>query len=386
MTSEQAVVNKGLDDIFVNESRISFVDGARGKLLYQGFDIDDLTKFSTFEEVAYITWYNELPTASQLEELKKQLRTNRNIPDGLISLLRTLPSDAHPMDVLRTGVSALASYDSELNDNSREANIRKSIRLTAKMPTIVAAFTRIREGYEPVAPDPELDHAANFLYMLSGNKPGDLFASVMDVALILHLEHEMNASTFACIVTASTLADIYSTVVSGIGTLQGPLHGGANEASLKTLQEIGGPEKAEEYVLRVLREKKKIPGFGHRVYKTYDPRAVILKEYVRRLGEMVRDTRLYDTAVTVEDTMVREVGKAKGVFPNLDFYSGITYHLLGIPTDIFPPIFAIARVVGWTAHILEYLEDNRLVRPRSLYVGPVDRKYVPPKQRALQHL
>lgn len=379
--SEKLIVSKGLDDIIVKDSRISFVDGARGKLIYQGFDIDVLAKFSNFEEVAYVIWYGDLPIKEQLDGLKQQLKASRTLPKEVIDVLRRLPKTTHPMDALRTGVSTLASFDPELEDNSREANLRKSIRLTAKFPTVLAAFSRIREGKEPVPPYSKLDHSANFLYMLSGREPDNLSTRVMDVALILHMEHEMNASAFACTVTISTLADIYSAIVSGIGTLRGPLHGGANEAALKVLTKIGTPAKAEEYVLTTLKEKRKMPGFGHRVYKAYDPRAKIFKDYVRELSGLKGARNLYDIAVKVEEVMSRELGEAKGIFPNIDFYSGITYHLMGIPTDLFTPIFAVSRVVGWCAHVIEYLADNRLVRPRANYIGPLDREYIPIDRR-----
>jgi citrate synthase len=285
------------------------------------------------------------------------------------------------MDVLKTAVAVLASFDSELNDNSPAANLRKAIRLTAKFPTIVAAFERLRTGEEPISPDPQLDHAANFLYMLSGTQPTVLAARAMDASLILHMEHEMNASTFACTVTASTLSDLYSAVISGLGTLKGPLHGGANEQALKMLQEIESPATAERFVLQALSQKRKLPGFGHRVYKAYDPRARIFKDFVKDLSDARHERRFYEIAARVETVMIRELGEAKGVFPNIDFYSGIVYQLLGIPMDLFTPIFAMARVVGWTAHVMEYLEDNRLVRPRAHYIGPLDRAYIPMELR-----
>ncbi len=375
------MISKGLDDIIVEESTISYVDGERGRLLYRGFDIETLAKNSNFEEVAYIVWSGDLPTKSQYEELRKQLVADRSIPGEVLSILKLLPKTTQPMDAMKAAVSALAPFDLELQNNSREANLRKSIRLTAKLPTVVSAFHRIRNGQEPIQPNPKLDHGANFLYMLSGVEPTVLAGKVMDTTLILHVEHEMNASAFACVVTASTLSDIYSAVVSGIGTLKGPLHGGANEAALKMMNEIGSPEKAEAYVLKALKEKRKIPGFGHRVYKAYDPRARIFKQYVKDLSEAKGSTLLYEIATKVEEVMIREVGTAKGIFPNIDFYSGIVYTLFGIPADLFTPIFGVARVVGWTAHVMEYLEDNRLVRPRAHYVGPLEREYIPIDQR-----
>ena len=375
------IISKGLDDIIVEESTISYVDGEKGRLIYRGFDIETLAKHSNFEEVAYVVWNGDLPTKSQYEELKKQLAANRSIPGEVLSILKLLPKSTHPMDAMKAAVSALAPFDSELQDNSREANLRKSIRLTAKFPTIVSAFNRIRNGQEPIQPNHKLDHATNFLYMLSGLEPTVLAGKVMDTALVLHIEHEMNASAFACVVTASTLSDIYSAVVSGIGTLKGPLHGGANEAALKMMNEIGSPDKAEAYVLKALRERRKVPGFGHRVYKAYDPRARIFKQYVKDLSEAKESTLQYDVASKVEQVAIRELGAAKGIFPNIDFYSGIVYNLFGIPTDLFTSIFAVARVVGWAAHVMEYLEDNRLIRPRAHYVGPLERAYISIDQR-----
>ena len=378
--SEEVVVHKGLEGIYVKESTLSFIDGAQGRLYYQGYKIEDLAEHSTFEEVAYLLWNGRLPTKNELQELENMLAENRAIPDEVINIMKVMPKNSHPMDILKLAVAALGPFDPELDDGSHEANYRKAIRLTAKFPTIVATWHHIRNGRDPVLPRKDLSHAANFLYMMFGKEPDELSAKVMDVALILHAEHGMNASAFSCVVTASTLSDIYSAIVSGIGTLKGPLHGGANERALKMLMEIGDPSKVEEYINNKLARKERIMGFGHRVYKAYDPRARIFKGYVEKLGQMKGETKLYEIAKEVERVVIEKLGH-KGIFPNIDFYSGIVYNMLGIPTDLFTPIFAIARVVGWTAHVLEYLKENRLVRPRQYYVGELDKEYIPIDRR-----
>ena len=313
--------------------------------------------------------------------MRRALGESRAIGPETVRLLRCMPEDAPPIDVLRTAVSYLSNFDKERDDPTGAANMRKAQRLIGKIPTLVAAHNRIREGKRVIPPDPSLSIAEDFLRMLTGKKPDRLAAKVMDVALILHADHSMNASTFAATVAASTLADLYSTIVAAIATLKGPLHGGANEAALKTMLTIGKPENAESYVLNTLRNHGKIFGFGHRVYKTWDPRALILREYARQLSELRGEEELFRVADIMRDTVVRELS-AKHIFPNVDFYSGLTYHLLGVPTDLFTPIFAISRVSGWTAHVIEYWEDNRLVRPLDYYVGPTENVYVPIDQRA----
>ena len=374
-------IDKGLDDVYVKESSICLVDGVRGRLLYRGWDIRDLAEHSSFEETVYILIHGRLPTRAELAEAKQAFAENRAIGPEVVKLLRCMPKDAPPIDVLRTAVSYVSNFDKERDDPTRGANMRKAQRLIGKFPTLVATAQRIREGKRPVAPDPSLGIAEDFLRMLTGKKPDRLSAKVLDVALILHADHSMNASAFAATVAASTLADLYSTMVAAIATLKGPLHGGANEAALKTMLAIGKPENAESYVLNTLRNHGKIFGFGHRVYKTWDPRALILRDYARQLSELRGQQDLFHVAEIVQDTVVRELS-AKQIYPNVDFYSGLTYHLLGIPTDLFTPIFAISRVSGWTAHVIEYWEDNRLVRPLDYYVGPTDNVYVPIDQRA----
>lgn len=376
MTSA-SMADRGLEDVVAVTSTICFIDGREGKLIYQGYDIDDLVAHSTFEETAYLLWHGELPTAAQLQNLQQQLLQERELPPPILDLIRTVPKTAHPMEVLRTAVSALAFYDPEASDPSREANLRKAIRLTAKMATIVAAYDRIRNGKQPVAPNPALGHAANFLYMLKGEPPDDLAARHFDAALIIHADHELNASTFAARVTAATLSDMYSAITSGIGTLRGPLHGGANEEVMKMVFEIGSPDKAEAYIHQALAERRRIAGFGHRVYKTYDPRAAHLGRFARELGERVGNTTYYEILQRVEQIVTRE----KGLWPNVDFYSGAAYTSMGIPIDLFTPVFAISRVSGWTAHVLEQYGNNRLIRPRAEYVGPVGRRWVPIQER-----
>jgi citrate synthase len=374
-------IDKGLDDIYVKESSICLVDGQEGRLLYRGWDIRDLAEHSSFEETIYILIHGRLPTKSELAEVKRALGESRSIGPEVIKLLRCMPEDAPPIDVLRTAVSFLSNFDKERDDPTRAANMRKAQRLIGTMPTLVAACHRIRQGKRVVAPNQDLGIAEDFLRMLTGKRPDPLSAKVMDVALILHADHSMNASAFAATVAASTLADLYSTIVAAIAALKGPLHGGANEAALKTMLAIGKPENAESYVLNTLHNHGKIFGFGHRVYKTWDPRALILREYARQLSELRGEDDLFHVAEIVQDTVVRELS-AKHIYPNVDFYSGLTYHLLGVPLDLFTPIFAVSRIAGWTAHVIEYWEDNRLVRPLDYYVGPTHNVYVPIEQRA----
>ena len=374
-------IDKGLDDIYVKESSICLVDGQEGRLLYRGWDIRDLAAHSSFEETVYILIHGRLPSKEELAEATRAFGESRAIGPEIVKLLRCMPEDAPPIDVLRTAVSYLSNFDKERDDPTRAANMRKAQRLIGKMPTLVAAHHRIRQGKRVVAPDPSLGIAEDFLRMLGGKKPDPLSVKVMDVALILHADHSMNASAFAATVAASTLADLYSTIVAAIATLKGPLHGGANEAALKTMLTIGKPENAESYVLNTLANHGKVFGFGHRVYRTWDPRALILREYAKQLSELRGQEDLFRVADIVQDTVVRELA-SKHIYPNVDFYSGLTYHLLGIPLDLFTPIFAVSRIAGWTAHVIEYWEDNRIVRPLDYYVGPTHNVYVPVEQRA----
>ena len=366
---------KGLEGIVAAASSISsIIDGV---LTYRGINIDELAEQASFEEVAYLLWYGQLPTQSQLDGLISQLGEHAALPDEVIAGLRLYPKGANSMAALRSAVSSLALYDDAANDMSREANVLKAIKLQAKLPTIVAAFARIRAGKEPVAPKPGVGVAHNFLYMLTGEEPAAVAIEAMDKALVLHADHELNASTFAARVTVATLSDIYSGVTSAIGALKGPLHGGANEAVMVMLDEIGSLANVEPYIQDKLNNKVKIMGFGHRVYKNGDPRAKHLMKMSRQLGELKGDMTLYDMSVKIEELVTGQ----KGLKPNVDFYSASCYTMLGIPRDLFTPIFAISRVSGWTAHILEQYEDNRLIRPRAEYVGPVGQHYVPVAKR-----
>ena len=378
--NEPVVIHKGLDNVYVKESKICYIDGEASKLFYRGFSIEELASHSTFEETTYLLIYGWLPTRQQLDQIETHLGSHRSLEPKIIDLLRMPYAKSDAMDVLRTAVSALGVYDPQPMTDNMTARIEKSLTILAKVPTIIAAFHRLRSGNDPIPPKGNLSHAADFLYMLTGREPDPYDAHVMDVALILHAEHEMNASTFACTVTASTLADMYSVITSGIGTLRGPLHGGANEAALKMVLEVGDASNAENYVADALAHKKRIMGFGHRVYKTWDPRYLILKKLAGELAVRKGQTKLFDTAVAIE-TSARKHLEGTPIFPNVDSYSGIVFHMLGIETDLFTPIFAMSRISGWTAHAIEYLEANRLIRPKALYVGKIGLPYTPIDQR-----
>ncbi len=369
-------IPRGLEDVVVTTSQITFIDGKQGRLIYRGFDIRDLARFSTFEETAYLLWYGQLPTASELDQLRTRLQRLRSLPSGLLSILQTMPPTTPPMEMLRTAVSALSTFE-PADEKKPESSIGGALRLTATLPMIVATFHRLRQGLPVVPPRDDLGHAANFLYMLTGAVPRPEDARVLDVALILHADHELNASTFAARVTASTLSDLYSAVTSAVGTLKGPLHGGANERVMDMLNEIPSVDQVVPYITAKLSRHEKIMGFGHRVYKVEDPRATILREYSRKLAEDRNDRRYFELLRKVEDVVRQE----KGLYPNVDLYSGSVYTLLGIPQDLFTPVFAISRVAGWTAHVLEEYADNRIIRPTAEYVGPVDLRYVPIAER-----
>ncbi len=362
----------GLEDVVAATSSICDVNGKEGRLLYFGLDIHDLAQHSTFEETVYLLWHGRLPKRAELDELTRALARNRTLPGEVLSVMRELPKTAVPMELLRTAVSLLSMYDPDDADSSRDANVRKATRLVAQTPTIVAAIQAIREGRDPVAPREDLSLAANFLYMLFGKEQDATAVRAMDVALILHADHELNASTFAGRVTAATLADIYSAVVAAICALKGPLHGGANEQVFKMLQAIGSPDKAREWIKARLAAGEKIMGFGHRVYRTDDPRATHLRAISEQLGRERGETKWYEISRVVED----EVKADKGLYANVDFYSASTYHSIGIPTDLFTPVFAVSRMSGWTAHILEQYGNNRLIRPRAEYTGPTNVPYV----------
>lgn len=372
-----AEVRVGLQDVVVATSEICSIDGARGKLTYRGYDIGDLAAHAAFEEVVYLLWHGRLPKRAELEDLEEQLLQNRNISSEIVDLLKRLPPPQHPMETLRTTVSALSLYDPEAEDMSEEANRRKALRLTAQMGTLVAAFGRIREGKEPVAPLSQLNHAANFLYMLQGKIPGETEARWFHIALILHADHSYNASTFAARVAASTLSDMHSAITAAIGTLKGPLHGGANEQVMKMLLEIQTLDRVEPYIHNLLAHKRKVMGFGHRVYHTEDPRATVLRKMSEELGRRTGQPKWFEISKKIEDLMIRE----KKINANVDFYSASAYYVLAIPVDLYPLVFAVSRISGWTAHVLEQYANNKLIRPLAEYVGPTDRRYVPIDQR-----
>ena len=368
MTAPAAAAKAGLEGVVATSSAICHLDGARGVLAYCGHDIHDLAEHATFEEVCYLLWHRRLPTRAELGDLQSQLASARPLSEPLRRMIRSLPP-GNTMDALRTLTSALAHFDPQAGDSSPAARYRQAVRLTAQLGSVVAACGRVAAGRSPVEPDPALGHAANFLLMLGGERPGAAAARAFDVALILHADHELNASTFAARVTAATLSDVYSAVVAGIGALKGPLHGGANAAVMKLLTEIGedaDDERVERVIRDMLARKVKVPGFGHRVYRTEDPRATHLRRMSRELGGRIGRTRLHEMSRRIEAVMK----EATQIDANVDFYSASTYALLGIPVDLFTPIFAVSRVAGWTAHVLEQYANNRLIRPRAEYVGP----------------
>jgi citrate synthase len=370
---------KGLEGVVATNSKICYIDGEQGVLAYRGIDIHELADHSTFEEVCYLLWNGELPTRNQLKELNERLAAERKLPDGVLEILRTLPKGALPMDVLRTAVSALGLYDAEEKSNDHAANVHKAIRLTSQIAMIVAAYDRLRKGKDVVKPDPALKHAANFLLMLTGERPFETAERALDIALILHADHELNASTFAARVTAATLSDMHSAITSAIGALKGPLHGGANEAVFHILEEIDRRKMDPvEYVRGMLAQKKKISGFGHRVYHTEDPRATHLRKMSEDLCRSHEQAKWFEMSRSIEQFVKAE----KKLNANVDFYSASTYHVLGIDVDLFTPVFAVSRISGWSAHVIEQLDDNRLIRPRAEYVGPAyPQHWVPFDQR-----
>jgi len=362
-----AVAAKGLEGIVAANSGISWIDGDAGVLAYRGIDIHELAEKSTFEETAYLLWHGKLPTRTELDEFRKKLAAARNLPAPILDLLKSFPKTATPMEVLRTAVSALSMYDADEKAVDHDSNIRKSFDLTAQIPMLVAACDRIRKGKDVVAPDATLSHAANFLWLLNGEKPSETATRAFDVALILHADHELNASTFAARVIAATLSDVHSAITGAIGALKGPLHGGANEAVMHMLFAIdkAGADPTE-YVRNLLAQKKKISGFGHRVYHTEDPRATHLRKMSEDLGRSANKAKWFEMSRKIELFIKDE----KKLNANVDFYSASTYTTLGIDIDLFTPIFAISRIAGWAAHVIEQLDDNRLIRPRAEYIGP----------------
>jgi len=370
-------IKAGLEDIIAANSAICDIIGGQGKLTYRGIDIHDLARNSSFEETTYLLWFGSLPTRDALHQFSAELASHRALPTQVLTLMKDFPRTATPMDALRTTLSALAFYDPQAHDSSHEANVAKAMRVTAQTATIVAAYEQIRRGRRPIEPESDGSHAENFLRMLFGAEPDPLFVRAMDLALILHADHELNASTFAARVTAATLADMYSAIVSAIGALAGPLHGGANEQVMKMLQEIGEPSRVEAYVTERLAAHQKISGFGHRVYRTEDPRATHLREMSRELGEHIGNLRWYEISRKLEEVVMQQ----KHLYANVDFYSASCYFTMGIPIDMFTPVFAVSRVAGWAAHVLEQYADNRLIRPRAEYVGETDVAYVPIDRR-----
>jgi citrate synthase len=370
---------KGLEGIVATNSKICYIDGDRGVLAYGGIDIHELAENSTFEETCHLLWFGKLPTRSELTSLRQRMAAERKLDPAIITLLRNAPAHALPMDVLRTAVSALSFYDVDETKNDHDANIAKAIRLTSQIAMIVAAYDRIRKNLPVVEPDASLSHPANFLLMLNGEKPSTTAERALDVALILHADHELNASTFAARVTAATLSDMHSAITSAIGALKGPLHGGANEAVFRILTQIDAKKvDPVEHIKGMLAEKKKVPGFGHRVYRTEDPRATHLRVMSRDLCTSSGQPQWYDMSHKIEEFVKSE----KKLNANVDFYSASTYHVLGIDVDLFTPVFAVSRISGWTAHVIEQLDDNRLIRPRAEYLGPkYPARYVPIEQR-----
>src|SRR6266516_1436192 len=370
---------KGLEGVVATTSSICYIDGEQGVLAYCGIDIHELADNSTFEETCYLLWFGRLPKADELQDLHQRLAAERSLDPAIINLMRNAPKHVAPMDVLRTAVSALSFYDPDDKNGDHDANVRKAIRLTSQIAMIVAAYDRIRKGKDIVTPDKSLSHAANFLLLLNGEKPSKTAERALDIALILHADHELNASTFAARVTAATLSDMHSSVTSAIGTLKGPLHGGANEAVMRLLKEVD-QKKADpvESIRGMLGHKIKISGFGHRVYHTEDPRATHLRKMSQDLGISSAQPKWYEMSRQIEEFVNTE----KKLNANVDFYSASTYHVLGIDIDLFTPIFAVSRISGWTAHVIEQLDNNRLIRPRADYLGPVyPQHWVPVEKR-----
>ncbi len=376
-SSDSVAATKGLEGVVAGTTKLSSVRGQIGQLIYCGYDINELAGKASYEEVVHLLHRGHLPNQDELDQMKAQLASYRNLPEQVISVIKALPKDTPPMHALRTGVSMMACFDPDRDNIEIESARQKALKLIAQVPVIIAYFHRHRMGQELVAPDPSLGEAANFLYMINGEKPGDEMVNTMDVCYVLHADHGMNASTFSSRVTIATLTDIYSAVTSAIGTLKGPLHGGANEGVIKMLQEIGSTDRVDEFIADALAQKKKIMGIGHRVYKTLDPRAPHLKKMAKILSSKLGEAKWIDMSERIAELMLKE----KNLHANVDFYSATVYYSLGIPTDLFTPIFAIARTSGWTAHILEQLSNNRLIRPMSEYDGVDDLKFTPIAQR-----
>jgi citrate synthase len=376
-TSAKPATAKGLEGVVAASTRLSDVRGDIGQLIYCGYDINELAGKVTYEEVVFLLYHNHLPTQAELDDLKSALAAYRELPKGVIDIIKKLPRTTPPMHALRTAVSALGCFDTVADDDTMDAQRRKALRLIAQVPVCVAYFHRHRQKKELIHPDPTLGEAANFLFMINGEKPSDEMVSTMDMCYVLHADHGMNASTFSARVTIATLSDMYSAITTAIGTLKGPLHGGANEGVIKMLQEIGSLEHVDAYIEDALANKRKIMGIGHRVYKVLDPRAPHLKRMAKILSAKLGDPKWIQMSERIAELMEQK----KGLNANVDFYSATVYYSLGVPTDLFTPIFAIARTSGWTAHVLEQLADNRLIRPQSNYTGTTGLKVTPIEKR-----
>lgn len=369
---ELEMVHAGLEDAVATTSSICFIDGPRCKLIYRGYSINDLAFQASYEEVAHLMFFGNLPKKQELQEFRQRLAQARKCPEKLLERMKSIPPKTHPMVVLRSLVSAFAFFEDDSDDNSYDTNLNRAISLTAQIPTIVAAWDRVRNGKDVISPNPDLTQAENFLYMLSGKKPDPLFASALDLYLVMLADHELNASTFTCRVIASTLSDYYSAITGAIGALKGPLHGGANEQVIKMVLEMGEPEKVDSYIQNAFATKKKIMGFGHRVYKLQDPRSPLLKEMAKKLCEKTGNQKIFEISERIE----KLVTEAKKIPSNVDFYSASVLYSIGIPIDLFTPMFVVSRISGWSAHYLEQLSDNRLLRPRARYTGPMDLPFI----------
>ena len=382
--TEKPVINYGLEGVYVDESAISKVDGQNGKLWYRGYSIESLAEQSNFEEVCYLLLNGKLPSKAEYDEFSRKLWNRRDLPAEVKDIIKVMAPRSHPMDIMRTATSMLVMYDNDPNNKENSATLDKVITLIAKLPSIAAATGRFREKKEYIPPDDSLSIPSNFLYMLTGKKPTKFESKLIDLMFILHAEHSTNASTFSVLVTASTLADVYAATTSGIGTLKGPLHGGADEAALSMMNAIGNPDNTEKYIEEALEGKQRIMGFGHRVYKTYDPRAKLVRSYLeesltKEPSDEVR--RLLQIALRAEKLMIDKLGSTKGIWPNIDFFAGPLYRVMGIEGQMFTPIFVASRMAGWGSHIVEYWHNNKLVRPVEWYTGQLDLKYVPMSER-----
>ena len=377
MTKEASGLIRGLEGVVAAETRLCDLDGAHGRLAYVGYDIDELARLATFEEVAYLLWHGELPKAAQMDGLTVQLTAARDVPRDVTQAFRLMPQTTDPMRALQAAVALLGMHDPDATDNSHAANVRKAVRLTAQFATVICAHHRVRSGQEPVTPAAGLGHAANFLYMLTGQRPGAAAVKAFDASLTLYAEHELNASTFTTRTIVSTQSDMHSAVAGGVGALKGPLHGGAGEAVMRTLMEIGEVSSVDAFTQKALAEKRRLMGFGHRVYKAGDPRAAILRGMAEEACRQSGQFKWYEMAVKLHE----RIGGAKGLIPNVDFYSAPLFYSLGIPVDLFTPVIAAGRIAGWSANIIEQHDDNRLIRPRADYVGPKRRAFAPISNR-----